>query len=143
MGTVKLYDPAPVPPVPDHTAAITDPLADGQYWATAATAAATAATTVQFGLAEASFDDAGALTVDDTRSAMVTADDPVTPISVVAADRRNLAVTLAELAHLVDGANPDPAAPAWYRFVPYPFLVTVRSGAVVEVRQIWVESLAP
>ena len=39
---------------------------------------------------------------------------------------------------LIGGNAPSAAAPADYQYLQYPFLVTVRNGAILEVHQIWV-----
>ena len=55
--------------------------------------------------------------------------------------RRNYAITGTELASLLGGAKPSTPAPATYAYQPYPFLLTVLAGAVVEAHQIWLASM--
>ena len=62
-------------------------------------------------------------------------------VSVVASDRRNFAIDGAELLALVSGSAPNAGAPDDYTYAAYPFLVTVRNGAVVEARQIWLDTV--
>ena len=57
---------------------------------------------------------------------------------MVGADRQNYAVTPTELASLVWGGPPHVAAPSDFAYTPYPFLLSVRDGVVVEAHQIWV-----
>ena len=76
LGVVHLYDPAPVPFVPDRTTevAATGTLADGLYWATVADSDPAAAT-ITFTLVQAEFDSAGGVTITDapTREVVVAA----------------------------------------------------------------------
>jgi hypothetical protein len=64
---------------------------------------------------------------------------PALAISVAQPDRPDVsfAVSGAELARLVAGAPPGPSAPGTYRYVPFPFLVTVEGGVPVRVEQLW------
>jgi hypothetical protein len=64
---------------------------------------------------------------------------PALAVSVAQPDRPEVsyAVSGAELARLVAGAPPAPGAPGTYRYVPFPFLVTVQGGVPVSVEQLW------
>jgi len=147
-GVVHLYDPAPVPAVPDRTADITSPLHDGQFWSPSV---AVKDGQLVFALGQAFFGPTcttelgaaactGDMGVADTLPATVTLDPTgLASVSVVDTQHRNYAVTGAELAGLVGGAAPSSPAPATYAYHPYPFLLTVLAGAVVEAHQIWVE----
>lgn len=147
------YDRAPVPAVPDRTheveAAWVDSqvgLADGQYWAeqvrleggrlvfTLSQAFFGPACAETLG-ADECFSDYGVLSEPTGELAV----DPatLTATSVVADDQRNFSVPASELVRLVNGEAPDPAAPADYRWVDFPFLLTVRNGVGTEARQIW------
>jgi hypothetical protein len=145
--TVGLYDVAPVPAVPDRTAAVDEPLADGDYWApSVAVDGEQLVFTIQqafFGPtcaeelgAEACADEPG---VRDQPSAVLSvASADLGSATVVSADRKNYAVTGTELATLVGGGRPAAKAPPNFAFVPYPYLVTVRDGAIELVHQVWV-----
>ena len=61
----------------------------------------------------------------------------LTVASVVADDQRNFSVPASELVRLVGGEAPDAVAPDDYRWVDFPFLLTVRNGVADEARQIW------
>lgn len=150
---LRPYDKAPVPGVPDRTQPIEPAwvdsqigLADGQYWAENAVADAgrIVFTVVQvfFGPtceaelgAENCMNDYGVLTEP-------TGDLPADPaalriVSVAAEDQRNFSVPGTELMRLVSGEAPT-GAPTDYEYTPFPFLLTVSGGSVVEARQIWV-----
>ena len=60
-------------------------------------------------------------------------------ISVARPDRPDVsyAVSAAELARLVNGAPPSAGAPDGYRWVPFPFLVTVAGGMPTRLEQLW------
>jgi hypothetical protein len=144
---VSLYDRTPVPAVPDRTATVADPLADGIYWAgglqlrnntlvfTLTQAFFGATCTTELG-ADACANDFGVL---DTRTATVTiAPGDLVSVTVVDAAQKNYAVTGAELATLVGGGKPAASAPADYRYIADPFLVTLAGGRVVEAEQVWV-----
>lgn len=147
--TLEPYDRAPVPAVPDRTTAV-DPatIADGDYWAEA-TAVGSGRPIIVFELMQAFFGDGciaelGADACEDDygvlREPSVTISvlwDSLQSVTVVAENRQNYAVPGAELASLIGGNEPSADAPADYHYVPYPFLVTVRNGAIVEAHQIW------
>jgi hypothetical protein len=61
------------------------------------------------------------------------------PISVARPDRPGVsyAISAGELARLVDGAAPEAGAPEGYRYVEFPFLVTVQGGQPTAVQQLW------
>jgi hypothetical protein len=61
------------------------------------------------------------------------------PISVARPDRPGVsyAISGGELVRLVGGAAPEPGAPEGYRYVEFPFLVTVQGGRPTAVHQLW------
>ncbi len=139
IGVVHLYDPAPVPFVPDRTTEVATGgvPADGQYWATAVTADVSAPA-ITFRLVVAEFDGDGGVTVSEERARELVANGTTLKfVSVVAATRQNYAVTAEELAALVGGAAPSAPAPAGYTYQPYPYLVTVEAGVATEAYQVW------
>jgi hypothetical protein len=153
LGSVGLYDRAPVPFVPDRTEQLEpdpEPLLDGYYWAELVGPIGT--DQLRFELTQAFF--ASACEEEFGADACVqgfavvatnprTVDASVATIgivSVVAETRQNYAVTAEELWRLVSGESPDERASDTYAYRPYPFLVSVAAGVVTEVRQIW---LAP
>lgn len=148
-GTVSLYDRAPVPAVPDRTTAVATPLADGDYWAELVAADA-ASGTLTFDLVQALFADAcfAELGADECPNDYGVVTEPhvelmspalsLTSASVVAESQQNYAVTADELMVLGGGGVPSAGAPDDYAYVPFPFLVTVADGAVVQARQVWV-----
>ena len=159
-ATVQPYDRAPVPAVPDRTAPI-DPtsvaadgslapsVADGDYWAVA-TAVGSGRPFIMFDLSQAVFsqtciDELGTQACDDDygvipepHGTLTVLWDSLQSVTVVDESQQNYAVPGAELASLVGGNEPSAEAPDSYRYVPYPFLVTVRNGTIVDVHQIWV-----
>jgi hypothetical protein len=64
---------------------------------------------------------------------------PELVISVARPDRPNVSygVSAGELARLVNGAPPSAGAPDGYRYVPFPFLVTVAGGVPTRLEQLW------
>ena len=147
LGVVHLYDPAPVPFVPDRTTevAATGTLADGFYWATVADSDPAAAdpATITFTLVRAEFDTDGAVAITDEPAREVEVDATTLKFASVAAlTRKNYAVTPEELAGLVAGITPSSPAPTDYAYQPYPFLLTVEGGVVSEAYQIWLDDAA-
>lgn len=151
-GSVHLYDPAPVPGVPDRTRAVdTDAaeLAAGQYWAEL-TATDEGTEVLTFELTQALFADACIQQLGEEKctSGFGTVDEPsrsveapiagLRVVSVVGESQQNFAITGEELLALAGGATPDVAAPAGFGYEPFPFLLTVRGGTIVEAHQIWV-----
>lgn len=160
IQTVQPYDRAPVPAVPDRTAPI-DPetiggdnalmasVADGDYWAEAV-AVGSGRPFIMFDLSQAVFgqrciDELGAeqcadeyAVISEPHGTLTVLWDDLQSVTVVAESRQNYAVPGAELASLIGGNAPSADAPADYKYVPYPFLVTVRNGTIVDVHQIWV-----
>jgi hypothetical protein len=144
---VQLYDRGPVPAVPDRTQPVVEPLVDGQYWATTvgvdgdqlvfAVAQAFFGPACVAELGAAACEDEPGVLADPTVEVSIASAD-LDAVSVVTADRTNYAVTGTELASVVAGGAPAAGAPAQFAYVPYPFLVTVRAGVVIEARQIWV-----
>jgi hypothetical protein len=61
------------------------------------------------------------------------------PISVARPDRPGVsyAISGGELVRLVGGATPELGAPEGYRYVEFPFLVTVLGGRPTAVQQLW------
>lgn len=160
VRTVQPYDRAPVPAVPDRTAVIEQALVavdgslapsidDGDYWATA-TAVGSGRPFILFDLSQAVFsqtciEEFGAEACADEYAVIAEPHGTITvlwdtlqSVTVVAENQQNYAVPGAELASLIGGNEPSADAPADYRYVAYPFLVTVRDGAVVDAHQIWV-----
>jgi hypothetical protein len=151
--SVAPYDRVGVPAVPDRTRPVGEgSLPDGDYWAMSITSTDDGLTlTAQVG--QALFDptcttelgaDAcaeGFAVVDAPTAELTIEPDDLAAVSVVASDRRNFAVDGAELLALVSGSAPDAGAPDDYAYAPYPFLLTVRNGAVVEARQIWLDTV--
>jgi hypothetical protein len=153
-AAVGLYDRAPVPAVPDRTAAVDPDITtvgvDGQYWAELTgwsdgdrpflifrvTQALFADTCIaQLGEGECPND----YGVIDEPSKLV--DVPVAElqsVTVVSEQQQNFAITGDELSALAGGAEPAAAAPQAFAFVEFPFLLTVRDSTVVEAQQIWV-----
>lgn len=160
VRTVQPYDRAPVPFVPDRTAPIdsssvqadgslTASLDDGDYWAEA-TAVGSGRPFIMFDLAQAVFaqtciDELGAeacadeyAVIGEPHGTMTVLWDDLQSVTVVAESRQNYAVPGAELASLIGGNQPSADAPVDYHYVPYPFLITVRDGSIVDAHQIWV-----
>ena len=150
---LKPYDKAPVPAVPDRTQP-PDPawvdsgvgLADGQYWAEDAVAdgGRIVFTIVQVFFGPVCETELGAENCmnDYGVRAEPTGELPADPaalriVSVVAEDQRNFSVPGSELMRLVQGEAPE-GGPVDYAYTPFPFLLTLSGGQVVEARQIWV-----
>lgn len=159
-ATVQPYDRAPVPAVPDRTTPIdktsvaadgslAPSIADGDYWAVASVVGS-GRPFIMFDLSQAVFsqtciDELGAEACDDDYAVILEPHgtisvlwDTLQSVTVAAEDRQNYAIPGAELASIVGGNPPSADAPADYRYTPYPFLVTVRDGTIVEAHQIWV-----
>jgi hypothetical protein len=60
-------------------------------------------------------------------------------ISVARPDRPDVsyAISAAELARLVNGGAPSVGAPDGYRYVPFPYLITVTGGVPTRLEQLW------
>ena len=60
-------------------------------------------------------------------------------ISVARPDRPDVsyAISAGELARLVNGAAPSAGAPDGYRYVPFPYLITVTGGVPTRLEQLW------
>ena len=150
-ATVKLYDRAPVPGVPDRTAAVDPAMStfttDGEYWAELS--GGSVDQTLTFLLTQAFFADACVeeLGIDECPNDFGTLDEPnaliavkmtdIGSATVVADNRQNFAVTGQELFILAGGQPPSEGAPDGFAYVPFPFLLTVRDGAIVKANQIW------
>jgi hypothetical protein len=151
-GTVHLYDRAPVPAVPDRTAAVSadGDLPDGDYWAELTGWSDGNPPVLDFRLTQAFFADTCTSELGADRCAndygvqqqperlLTTATDSLQTITVVAGNRQNYAITADELGSLAGGNAPSAPAPADFTFGDYPFLVTLRDGVVVAAHQIWV-----
>lgn len=160
VRTVQPYDRAPVPAVPDRTTpvrrqsvavdgSLAPSIEDGDYWAEA-TAVGSGRPFIMFDLAQALFgptciEELGAEACEDEYAVIAEPHGTITvlwetlqSVTVVAENQQNYAVPGAELASLIGGNDPSADAPADYRYVPYPFLVTVRDGTIIEAHQIWV-----
>ena len=151
--TVKLYDRAPVPGVPDRTATVdssmSTPVPDGEYWAEFIGGYDSDNPGFVFLLTQAFFADActEVLGVDECPNDFGTLNEPnatinvlqsdVGAVTVVADNRQNFAVTPQELYLIGGGAPPSEAAPDDFAYVPFPFLLTIRDGKVVKANQIW------
>jgi len=149
--TVKLYDRAPVPGVPDRTAVVDPTMStlapDGEYWAELS--GGTVGEALTFLVTQAFFADACVeqLGVDECPNDFGTLDEPsvtvtvqvadIGSVTVVADNRQNFAVTAQELFILAGGQSPSEGAPESFAYVPFPFLLTVRAGKIVEAHQIW------
>lgn len=153
-GKVGLYDRAPVPAVPDRTAAIdpalTTPGADGQYWSDLTGWSDGDQPLLTFDLAQALFADTcvAELGADECANDYGIIAEPhkvvdvlltdIQSVTVVSEKQQNYAITADELWKLAGGAPPAAAAPEGYAFVEFPFLLTVNDGKVIEAHQIWV-----
>ena len=150
-GTVKLYDRAPVPGVPDRTMAV-NPAAltpDGAYWGELVLPVDASTAQLTFHVTQAFFADTcvAELGVEECPNDFGTLTEPttdadaalteLTSVTIVTEDRMNYAVTADELFALAAGEPPAAEAPVGFAFVPFPFLLTVRDGKIVEARQIW------
>ncbi len=133
------------------SAALSSGLGDGTYWATVVGDGTGLPAQVEFRLTEAYFGSAceahfggrdgscdDGVGTDDTNSgefvmvvgeAGVTVSDEMTQLS--------LQIDGGELFRLVAGGSAASAAPAGYRFVGFPFFVTVQDGHIVSVDQVW------
>jgi hypothetical protein len=60
-------------------------------------------------------------------------------ISVARPDRPDVsyAISASELARLVNGGAPSAGAPDGYRYVPFPYLITVAGGVPTRLEQLW------
>ena len=138
---VHLYDPVPVPFVPDHTESVpaTGTPPDGRYWATIA-AVDESAGTITFTFVQATFDADGGMTIDDQPSREIVASSTTLKfLSVATKTRQNYAVFADEMIRLELGKKPNEKAPLDFVYVRYPLLVTVEGGVITEAYQIWLE----
>jgi hypothetical protein len=64
---------------------------------------------------------------------------PELALSVARPDRPGVsyAVSPGELARLVSGGGPNADAPDGYRYLPFPYLITVQAGVPTRVEQLW------
>jgi hypothetical protein len=139
-ATPPLYARVPVPAVPDRTAPPSGVPKDGQYWATNVTFAKNNG--LEFSLAQAFFGatcttELGAdrcaegVGVDESKNGGVSiVPSGLTVVTVVAANGQNYAIDGNELSRLITGGAPSASAPADYKYIAGPFLVTISGGAV-------------
>jgi hypothetical protein len=144
--TVPLYARVPPPAVPDRTAPPEDTGKDGQYWATDVTV--TTNNGLEFSLAQAFFGPAcvSALGADkctngvgvdlNKKGAVSIVPSGLTDVTVVAANGQNYAIDGTELARLITGSAPSASAPADYKYIRGPFLVTISGGAFTAANEI-------
>ena len=153
-GTVKLYDRAPVPGVPDRTAVIDPSMTtlapDGEYWSDLLGGTDGDNPTITFLLTQALFADACTDTlgadacaddygvIEDPHATVIVVQADIGSVTVVAQTRQNFAVTPQELYILAGGGPPNDSAPDGFVYVPFPFLLSVRDGKIVQAHQIWV-----
>ena len=156
-GTVGLFDRAPVPAVPDRTMTIDASSGvdatvgvDGQYWGQLVDVFAAEPPHLTFRLTQALFAEAciaelGAEACADGHGVVAepsrVVDVPLSGIrsvTVVSERQQNYAITADELLSLAGDGTAAATAPADYTFADFPFLLTVRNGTVIDVRQIWV-----
>jgi predicted small lipoprotein YifL len=129
----ELYDTAPPPAVP----ASTDPvpasgaLPDGIYWAVATSPE------LAFRVTQARFADTVTEIAEPARELTSPPSAIVTATVVDQATQVNYAVTGDELARLVGGEPANTPDDVTFVYTPFPFLITVRDGAVVTALQIW------
>ena len=151
---VGLYDRAPVPAVPDRTAAIDLTIAtngaDGVYWSDLVGMSNGEPKMVTFLVTQAFFaaacieelgeeicpNDYG--TIDEPSRTIDVPLADLADVTVVAENQQNYAITAAELLALTGGEARSPEAPEGFQYVEFPFLLTMRDGKVVEAHQIWV-----
>ncbi len=146
------YGPAPAPVFPSRAGLPGEGLPDGTYYGVIEGAAAdpprVAVTIYELltgpdAIAAAQADGAGLdsdIYVRPTPSAareIVLAPDLA--ISVAQPDRPGVswAVTPAELLALIGGGPPSAGAPEGYRYLPFPFLITVAGGQPARLEQLW------
>lgn len=122
---------------------------DGDYWAEA-TAVGSGVPFILFDLSQALFgqtciDELGDAecadeygVIGEPHGTLTVLWDDLQSVTVVDKNRQNYAVPGWELASLIGGNPPSRSAPTDYRYLAYPFLVTVRDGTIVDVHQIWV-----
>ena len=146
------YGPAPAPVFPSRAGLPGEGLPDGTYYGVIEGATAdpprVAVTIYELltgpdAIAAAQADGAGLdsdIYVRPTPSAareIVLAPDLA--ISVAQPDRPGIswAVTPAELLALIGGGPPSAGAPEGYRYLPFPFLITVAGGQPARLEQLW------
>jgi hypothetical protein len=144
-ATAPLYARVPVPAVPDRTAPPSN-TKDGQYWATGVTYSKNNG--LEFELAQAFFGAtcttelgadqcANGVGVDTTKKGGVSIVPSGLPVvTVVAANGQNYAIDGTELARLVAGGAPSASAPADYKYIAGPFLVTISGGTFAAANEI-------
>jgi hypothetical protein len=145
-ATAPLYARVPVPAVPDRTALPEGIGKDGQYWATNVTF--TKNNGLEFSLAQAFFGAtctaelgadrcANGVGVDESKNGGVSiVPSGLTVVTVVAANGQNYAIDGTELARLITGGAPSASAPADYKYIAGPFLVTISGGGFTAANEI-------
>jgi len=145
-AAAPLYARVPVPAVPDHTAPPGDTTKDGQYWATGVTFSKNNG--LEFSLAQAFFGAtcttelgadqcASGVGVDESKKGGVSiVPSGLTVVTVVAANGQNYAIDGTELAHLITGGAPSASAPADYKYIAGPVLVTISGGTFTAANEI-------
>jgi hypothetical protein len=149
------YQPATAPAFPARSSPppTGDGLPDGSYYAVADGAAADAAPRLRVTIYEllTGPDAIAAALADGTgldsdvyvRPQPAAARDieltPGLALSVARPDQPGVsyAVSPGELARLVSGGGPNADAPDGYRYLPFPYLITVQAGAPTRVEQLW------
>jgi hypothetical protein len=164
LPTLALYTEVSRPALPaDHTAVL-DPrwkvagstvlsgsIADGTYWATALSAQDGGSETITFRLTDAYFGDAclahftgqhdacaNGYETDDRDAGdyvMIVGEAGVTVSDE--ATQHSLQIDGHELYRLINGQQPDAAAPRGYSYTGFPFFVTIQSHHIVSADQVW------
>jgi len=144
--TAPLYARVPVPAVPDHTAPPSGVPKDGQYWATGVTVSKSNG--LEFSLAQAFFGAtcttelgaaqcANGVGVDESKKGGVSiVPSGLTVVTVVGANGQNYAIDGTELARLITGGAPSASAPADFKYIAGPFLVTISGGTFTAANEI-------
>jgi predicted small lipoprotein YifL len=129
----ELYDTAPPPAVPASTDPVpaSGPIPDGTYWALATSPE------LEFRVTQATFGDDIAEVSEPSRDLTSPPSAIVTATVVDQGTQVNYAVTGDELALLIDGQPANTPDGVSFTYTPFPFLITVRDGAVVTALQIW------
>ena len=142
-AAVGLYDRAPVPAVPDRTAAVDPDLTtvgvDGQYWAELTGWSDGDRPFLIFRVTQALFADTciAQLGEGECPNELLIYVSGLITVAVVWLILQTK-IDLGPLSALAGGAEPAAAAPQAFAFVEFPFLLTVRDSTVVEAQQIWV-----
>jgi hypothetical protein len=130
-----------------------DRVADGSYWATADGTATAPRASITLHLEQAFFHDAciqqfgsgddacdndyGLLEQPSGSYPAYVADAEYVTV-VDEQTKQSYLIDSTELFALVNGQAPSSPAPAPFFYVPFPFLVAIRNGAVISLEQVWV-----